>query len=987
MDVLMVCTKRFACSSLLAFFALSCRPCAGLDLIVDGKAAATIILPNKPLPVVRFAAEELNYHLKRATGVALPIVPESRSPQMGPLVILGACQATADADIATAGLDPNTWILKLQGRRFFLAGNDSDGAAAWILHGNRTRVGTLFAVYQFLEKQLQVKWLWPGELGEVIPRTSTIAVNHWNEVGKPPFVHTRWREGGNMMAGKAGWSSPEARSHFLSEQGKWLRRHRFAMGRNMDMAHAFTGWWKRHGETHPEYFNLLPDDTRRSDPTYHGGSPKLISMSVGNPAFQQAVVQHWLQTRRPDKPWIDCSENDTSGKCMCKDCLALDEPDSALAFPWEERLQRARDAFAAGDPKWVANLGSLSDRYARYYRSVLDLARKHDPEAVVMGYAYANYVDPPAKTTLNDHVIIGIVPPLYFPWTDEKRAKNRERWGGWAGTGARLFLRPNWMLDGHNMPLFFARKLGEDFRFYANHGLIGTDFDSLTGQFAAQGPNLYMLARMQANPSMTVDEVLDEYMSAFGPAKQAVSAYFAYLEKVADNPPGEPIPGLHWSYFYREAHVIFTPTVMSKAEALLGEAAAVGAADEIASRRVRYLQHGLTNANLTLATQRAYVHHREHGDLERYRAAMDTLDTFRQSVESELIGNLCFLNKREGATWDRALLRLMKQPGTRLDDPWKFQWDTAKQGEKQSWFAADFDDTAWLDINTDGPWEQQNVGRAWKSQHNNADYDGLAWYRTTFRAEEDLEKTVTRLLFGAVDEACTIWVNGRKLLDRPYPYQGNPDSWKEAFEVDITEILRTERPNTVAVRVSDHAGAGGIWRPVWLNRFAPPATPAENLISSPSFEKGTKAWGRSTMAGTFAFSVDEIHSHSGRRAARLQCTAGDTDGPKGGNSTKIWGRWYQTGLEVDPAVTYRLRLWVRASTEPAAKVSIWVTGTRQQTMSKNLTDTGGRWVEVVIDDIRPTGNTLAVYLNLKDAQGTVWFDDVELVPFSRATPF
>ncbi|MBT3377650.1 MAG: DUF4838 domain-containing protein [Lentisphaerae bacterium] len=974
----MTCRIRLVCFIYLPVV-LASLPCLGLDLVKAGKPVATIVIPDDPLPVVSFAAEELNYHLKRATGTVLPVVAEKKAPDNGALVILGSCRATVDAGIGTTALEPNTWILKLKGNRFLLAGDDSDGPAAWILHGNRTRVGTLFAVYQFLERHLGVKWLWPGELGEVIPPTVDVTVDQWDEVGRPPFVHTRWREGGGMMSGTAGWSLSAARSRFINEQGKWLRRHRFAMGRNMDMAHAFTAWWTRHGETHPEYFNLLPDGFRRSDPLYHGGSPKLISMSVGHPAFQEAVVQHWLESRRPDKPWIDCSENDTSGRCLCQHCLALDEPDPALPFPWEERLQRVRDAYKAGDKGWTQHLGSLSDRYARYYRAVLGLARKHDPDAVVMGYAYANYVDPPRNTSLNDHVIIGLVPPLYYPWTDAKREANRDRWLGWAKTGARLFLRPNWMLDGHNMPLFFARKLGEDFRFYAAHGLIGTDFDSLTGQYASQGPNLYTLARLQGNPSMPVDQVLDEYMSAFGPAKQSVWAYFSYLEKVADAPPEDPIPGLHWSYFYREAHVIFTPAVMDHAEALLKDAAGAAAGDERAARRVSFLQHGLTNAALTLAVQRAFTHHREHGDLEGYRDALERLDTFRHSVESELVGNLCFLNKREGATWDRALLRLMKQPGTRLSDPWQFHWDVAEQGEQEGWSTSDLDDSGWSTINTDGPWEQQTAGRQWKETHNNADYDGVAWYRKSFAVPRDPADSVVRLVFGAVDEACTVWVNGHRLLDRPYPFQGNTDSWREAFEVDITDAVRDGQRNTVAVRVSDHAGAGGIWRPVWLTQFEPPVAAAENLVACPGFEASAKGWGRSTMAGEFSFAFDTSHAHSGGHAGRLQCTARGTPDVREKHKTDVWGRWYQTGLPVNPERTYRLRLWVRASTEPMARVSIWVTGTKQKTMSANLADTGGRWVEATIGDIHPAGDTVAVYLNLRDAPGTVWFDDVELV--------
>ena len=950
-----------------------------MDVIRQGTARATIVIPERPLPVVTLAAEELNYHLERATGTTLAIVRESQAPAEGNLVVLGACEMTRAAGIDVAGFEPNAWTLKLRGRRLFLAGDDSDGPAAWILHNNRTRVGTLFAVYRFVEKQLDVLWLWPGDLGTVVPLTEDVSVSKWDETAKPSFIHTRWRDGGQMIAGTAGWSSSKARSRFISEQGKWLRRHRFAMGRNMDMAHAFTRWWERYAESHPEYFNLLPDGTRRSDPSYHGGSPRLISMSVGNPAFQAAVVEHWLETRTPAKPWIDCSENDTPGKCLCEHCLALDVPDPTLGFPWAERVQRARTAFEAGNRDWVKQLGSLSDRYARYYLSVLRLAQAHDPEVVVMGYAYANYVEPPRNTILDSHVVIGLVPPMYHPWTEEKRKRNRQRWLGWAKTGARLFLRPNWMLDGHNMPLFFARKLGEDFRFFANQGMIGTDFDSLTGQYAVQGPNLYMLARLQTHPEKRSEEVLREYMSGFGPAEQTVSEYFAYLENVADTSPRDPIEGLHWGTFYREAHVIFTPDVMARAKALLERAAEAALGDALAERRVNFLQKGLTNAELTLAVQRAYTHHREHGDLEGYREAMDALDAFRRSAEADMIGNLCFLEKREAATWDRKLLRLMKQPGRRLPDPWRFRWDPDDKGEKEAWWASDCDDSAWSAIQTDRPWEQQNVGRRWKAAHDNADYNGLAWYRTRFLVERNAAKPIARLLFGAVDEACTVWVNGKRLLDRPYPYRGNTDSWQEAFEVDVTDVLVEDGSNTVAVRVSDNAGAGGIWRPVWLNRLAPPVTAENNLVTCPGFEKDTGAWGRSTMAGDFAFGIDDIYAHSGRCSARLQCTARARKRAKTNAQTDVWGRWYRTGITVNPEATYRLRLWIRAKLEPTAKIAIWVTGTAQGTMSANIVDTGGRWIEVLIADIEPKGNVLGLYLNLMHGLGTAWFDDVELV--------
>ena len=625
---------------LVTVFALtsSFSPLVAMDLVRNGQPTATIVVPDEALPVVKFAAEELVYHLERASGAKLTIAEESERPRAGALVFLGRCQATVEAGILPGELQPNERIGKLVKDRLYLVGDDSDGPATWIMHNNRTRVGTLFAVYELLERELGVRWLWPGKLGEVIPKTSHVTVDKWDDRGTPAFIHTRWRDGGAMLTSTDGWSGVEARSRFLGEQSKWLRRHRFAMGRNMDMAHAYTGWWDKYSRTHLDYFNLLPDGTRRSDPGYHGGSPHLISMSVGHAEFQEAVVEHWLKERSPARPWIDCSENDTAGKCVCEDCLSLDEPDPKLDFPWDERLGRAGAAFEAGDPLWWKNLGSMSDRYARFYLAVLDQARRHDPDVVVMGYAYANYVDPPRNTKLDPNVIIGMVPPMYYPWTDAKRRSNRDRWQGWSATGARMFLRPNWMLDGHNMPLFLARKLGADFKFYADHGLIGTDFDSLTGQFSTQGPNLYMLARLHADPTMAVEDVLDEFYTAFGPAETNVRAYFKHWETVAEEWPrkqqaarrqdsegtGEIPDGLHWSYFYRQAHLIFTPDAMARGRELIEQAAlaAAGGEDETAGRRVAWLEEGLANAELVLATQQAYTGYRQEGDFDGYRAAL-----------------------------------------------------------------------------------------------------------------------------------------------------------------------------------------------------------------------------------------------------------------------------------------------------------------------------------------------------------------------------
>ncbi len=960
---------------------LACAVACAFDVTNDGKPAATLVIPDKPLPVVTAAAEELQYHVRKASGAALPIVAESTNPAGPGRIYLGPCQATEALGLDLTVLKPNGFFIRSREGSLFLLGDDSAGDVFWVQHGNRVRVGTLFAVYELLEKHLGVRWLWPGPLGEVVPAQPTIRLDIADQTGVPAFVHTRWREGGVSASGPQGWASPQTRSTYLNEQGKWLRRHRFAMGVNLDMAHAYTTWWERFGKDHPEYFNLLPDGTRRSDPTYHGGAPSLISMSVGDPALWLEKIALWAERRSPAVPYVDASENDTAGKCVCDKCLALDVPDPTAKVPFEQRVAQAREAFAAGKPDWYEALGSLSDRYARYYLALQREAEKIDPEAVVMGYAYANYVKPPLATKLNPRIIIGIVPALMYPWTAEKRQAFIEQWNGWSAAGARLLLRPNYMLDGHNLPLNIARALGEDFSFAIKHGLIGTDFDSLTGQWATQGPNLYMLARLHEAPGLTPEQVLAEYYAAFGPAARAVQAYFDHWAAVSAAVTDAQYEGagLHWSRFYRDADVIFTPAVMEQGRALLQAARAAAHGDVTAQARVAFLDNGLRNAELTLATQRAYRMYREKGDIQSYIDALGRLDAFRATVEGDFVANMAYLAWSEGLTWDRDLLKLMSQPGERLPDPWKFAWDPDKVGTQQRWFAPDFDASAWEDINTVQPWEQQEPGRKWKEAHR-VDYDGVAWYRTTFAVKATDKARQVRLVFGAVDEACTVWLNGQPILERPYPYQGNTDSWREAFEVDVTTQVRFDGPNVLVVRVEDNAGAGGIWKPVWLLVTDPAAEAAKNALRDGGFEAAPAQWGQNVMTGRFRFAVDRTSKHAGAAAGLIECQelAVPPNQPKA--PPGAWGRWYQVGVPVQPDKTYRFRAWYRTPDDFRGTVKLWVTGTEKQTMQVQGLNTQGLWRELKLEGIKPAGKEVGIYLNVMDGLGAVWFDDVELVP-------
>jgi hypothetical protein len=368
---------------------------------------------------------------------------------------------------------------------------------------------------------------------------------------------------------------------YLQETNVWLRRHRIARGVNFDYPHAFEKYWEKYGKEHPEYFALRPDGKR--EPMNDG---HLVQMCVSNPDLHRLIISNWLKDRHnlPPRPWINGCENDKTAMdppCNCPQCRAWDISGSSA---------------------------SLSNRYARFWLALQAEGRKHDPEATVFGLAYAGYSEPPEGIQLNDHIIVGIVPPYYFPLEEKDRDAFRKLWDGWAKTGARLFLRPNYFLGGYCMPYIFSRAFGEEFQYARAHGMVATDFDSLTGMWGTQSPNLYLLGRLQEQPEMNIDAILDEFYSSFGPAAKQVRGYFAHWEQVTRKMNAEFL-STHkggWAAMSRDGDVIFTPEAFTEGHRLLDEAARAAAGSEDVARRVAFLSTWLTHAELCMKTLAAY---------------------------------------------------------------------------------------------------------------------------------------------------------------------------------------------------------------------------------------------------------------------------------------------------------------------------------------------------------------------------------------------
>jgi len=796
---------RLTIACLIALGVLVGVASAEVTLVRDGQPAAVIVIPDSPAQVVEYAARELAHHVRRASGADLETVREADlGDRAGARVFIGACEGTAAAGIDVTALPPEGWVTRTVGDDLFLAGSDRSG---YQLYGP-IWAGSLWATYELLETELGVRWLWPGELGEFVPRASTIALPDLDRTGAPAFLQRNLRSAMALAGNRIGPEMLESEGYRQAQADErvWLRRMRMGNTVTFTYGHAFGDWWERFGETHPEWFNLLPNGRR--EPLGH---PSHISMSVAEPGLHEQIVAEWWQRRQenPDGPVnVNCCENDTAGLCVCEKCLAWDvlppgqTPEERMALVQEK--WRDQDAF-----RWDTGLGSLSDRYARFYLAVQELAREHDPDAMVFGYAYGNYREPPREVRLNANVIIGYVPGIRFPASAEDRRSRRDEWQGWSDAGARLLLRPNYFLYGYCMPYVFAEQFGREFGFCARNGMIGTDFDSLTGMWATQGPNLYVLGRMHATPLADPQAVLAEYYAGFGPAAEEVRAYFDCWAARSEDLAAGMSDG--WHGYVARLHEIWTDEMFAQARPLLDAATVAAGGDRESAARVAFLEQGFEHARLTAEVARVFA---ETDDLAARLEVLGRLDRMRAQMAGSSVANLPmiqWLETRYFERWPTAELEGREIIG-QLPLEWRLRWDPEEVGQAQGWFDPAIDAADWLEVSVRSAWEKQPVGEAWREEHGR-DYDGLAWYRVEFDVPEALRGRRVFLLFGAVDEGATVWVNGQLVGEHPFIHEAD---WTTPFAMEFTDAARFGEANTVVVLVEDRTGAGGVWRPVLL---------------------------------------------------------------------------------------------------------------------------------------------------------------------------
>ena len=751
------------------------------------------------------AAAELQKHLQLITGVEIPITDEGAAPAGKYLFRIGTAPEGAAEEFAPREC---RWRVAAKSAYFY---------------GDKTlnSLGVQDAVYDFLERQLGVRWIEPGDGGIVFKRRPTLVLKAGEQSWIPKLMFNKIRQCYRVTNKEPG--TPPRLVQFpefhvgMAENNKkaeddmrWQRRMKMG-GSRPGGGHAFTEWWDKHGKTHPEYFALNKfgkrEPVKHRKPHYTNA---FVKICPSNPAVVEQIVKNWLP-RKGRVQYVNVGVNDSNQNfCECANCRKLDV-----------RLEGEKFE------------DHLTDRYVYLANAVAREVRRHRKDAYVTMYAYLATLPPPRKLKVEPNVVVQVVPyviPLDLKVTEELIE-------GWYKAGAKkIAFRPNYHFKYHPfpMPLGIEKQMFDVFQLAVKSGCISADYDSLAGCWNLTGMADYVLARALAEPDKPFSHWEDQYCSAFGAASDDAKEYFGYwrktvwegrlkpnLKSIARNGRyGNFARGLAWaihhdyirSYKPEGCAEYYNELDFDRTDEILRRAVA---RDLTPEEKKRVEQLILINQHSRL--EFGAMHYQ---GTRGYQCSKDLL-AFRTEHRTDMHMSWGGIFYSEDVWGDICNLILAKHlgeyplPWVKTPFQWRFRIDEKDVGLKERWQEGSWEDTVdWKPIRVNVYWSNTYESPYAELKKTLKTYDGIGWYTFRVKLPQEMKGRKVFLYFGGVDDSCKVYVNGKftgehlamKPGDKDAPFEIPMDAgvdWNSAYQ-------------GVTVRVEDLGGKGGVHKETWV---------------------------------------------------------------------------------------------------------------------------------------------------------------------------
>ncbi|MFH2068891.1 MAG: DUF4838 domain-containing protein [Candidatus Omnitrophota bacterium] len=462
-----------------------------LCLADNGQSFAAVIIPADASDKIETAARLLARYVLLSAEADIPIYRDNENSPLAPNIIsihLGRTAYSRKLDLGVEKLDAEGFVIAFPDTRNIVILGASD-------------TGTEFAVYEFLERYLGIRWLFPYDLGEYVPERKTIKIPADEVRQEPAFPLFRFLSG------------------LYGDQSVWAKRNR--AGGRVYFHHNLSNLFNpdKYVKSNPEFFPVRAG--KRLLPSEATLGPDWKS-AYWQPCFSaEGLVEEAIKNicgffaENPAEISYSLGVNDVGGYCECEKCLA--KMGGRTAGGYENH----------------------SDVYYGWVNAVVEGVLKRYPDKYFGLLAYREVAEPPSDLKLN-HRVIPYITYERLKWADKEREKEGHRaTQRWAESAAILGWYDYLYGSVYLVPRVHFHLMADYCRFGYEHGVRALYAEAYPGLWAdgpkhwKDGPKLYLSLKLQWNPYLDVDETLKEwYECAVGKeAAPYLAQYFAFWEE------------------------------------------------------------------------------------------------------------------------------------------------------------------------------------------------------------------------------------------------------------------------------------------------------------------------------------------------------------------------------------------------------------------------------------------------------------------------
>jgi len=359
--------------------------------------------------------------------------------------------------------------------------------------------GTLYAVYDFLERCCGVRWYAPGEIGIVCPQRETLVVSGEDRRHKPA-MEMRTIAGAYLFMPTGKDRVPDADANL------WKLRMRLG-GRWKTTGHSFYHYPKKYLVEHPDWFAKTSADGAQVT----AGEPS--QMCYSNEGFIQQAAADAIRyfDGKGHEPGAAAGDEtfglvpmDNSTWCKCPACQAQLNP-----------AQKDNPQF---------NNGYASDYIYEFTNRVAKEVGKVHPDMWIGQLAYSTYAYHPEKVKLEPNISVQMCLHTRNWWCPSMEANDRKLLADWRRLEPErpLYL---WLYycfpalnarsgNFHYFPGFFAHQVVTQMRLYHEAGIKGIFLENSSecdATYLMDQLEYYVTFKLADGPALDGDQLIDEF--------------------------------------------------------------------------------------------------------------------------------------------------------------------------------------------------------------------------------------------------------------------------------------------------------------------------------------------------------------------------------------------------------------------------------------------------------------------------------------------